>query len=122
MFKNQRTALRATVKLMLLLPFLAASLIPQGMMTDASSGSLTLVICTPEGLKEIAVPSSDSEEKTSTNDCVFSVHVDQTPTSSQPNFDQQASPVSVASSISDSHLTSLLIHLAYGSRAPPTSS
>ncbi len=120
MFANQITALRTVVKLVLLLQFLAVSSIPQGMMTDVSAGSLTLVICTTDGIKEITVSNSGKQENSENNDCVFSVHVDQTLTGTQYDFDQKVLAITTAGSVSDSHLTSLLIHLAYGSRAPPT--
>ncbi len=120
MSRKHKTALKSVVKLLLLLQFFAVSLIPQGMMTDVSSGSLTLVICTAEGIKEISVPNPEKQIDTQSNDCVFSAHADQALADTQFSFDQRIFPVTTAGSVSDSHLTSLLIHLAYGSRAPPT--
>ncbi|WP_419901382.1 hypothetical protein [Kiloniella sp.] len=120
MLRNRTTPLKTVVKLLLLLQFFAVSLIPQGMMTDVSEGSLSLIICTADGIKEISVPNSDRQENTELNDCVFSIHSDQTIAGIQYDFIQQDLPISTTGSVSDSHLTSLLIHLAYGSRAPPT--
>ena len=122
MSRTSNTALRKLVKLTLLLQFLAVSLIPQGMMTDFSGGSLTIVICTPEGIKEISVQGSENQQIENSNDCVFSLHADKSLSNHELYPDTLKLSSSPTTAVSDSHLTSLLVHLAYISRAPPTHS
>ncbi|WP_120496142.1 DUF2946 family protein [Kiloniella sp. EL199] len=110
------------VKLVLLLQFLAVSLIPQGMMTSFANDSFTLVICTPEGIKEIAVPSDEEQQLETSSDCVFSLHADQHLSVLSYHVELVTLSTHSSNRVSDSHLASLQRHLAYGSRAPPYSS
>ncbi|WP_417454321.1 DUF2946 family protein [Kiloniella sp.] len=113
------TAIRKIVKLVLLLQFLAVSLIPQGMMTRFADDTLTLVICTPEGIKEISVPPDGEEKVESGSSCVFSLHADQHFATLTKFVEVAVLSKASTNKISDSHLTELARHLAYGSRAPP---
>ncbi|KKJ76422.1 hypothetical protein WH95_13145 [Kiloniella litopenaei] len=113
------TAAKQLVKLGLLLQFLAVSLMPQGMMTSYENNSFTLVICTPDGIKEISVPADGEKKAESGSGCVFSLHADQhfIPLT---KFAERAVPPTISTNrVPDSHLTELQRHLAYGSRAPP---
>ncbi len=116
------TVIRKIVKLVLLLQFLAVSLIPQGMMTSFTDDTLTLVICTPEGIKEISVPAEEKKEVKSGSNCAFSLHADQHLATFNKPVELAVLSKASTNRISDSHLAELQRHLAYGSRAPPISS
>lgn len=60
-------------KLLCLLPFAVCALLPVGMMPGVSSdGTLTLVICTPEGAFEKSFPVSDQNTEHAAEWCPFS--------------------------------------------------
>ncbi|NJO38009.1 MAG: hypothetical protein HC871_10860 [Rhizobiales bacterium] len=66
---------KSWVRLLALLPFLVMSLLPVGLMPAVKGdGTLTLVICTPDGPEVRSIPASDDESEKASERCLFSLH------------------------------------------------